>query len=205
MPVGEAQAAFRAAAEADGIVLSKQSFPWMCEQGHFGLLRVAEQADDEEISLRALVAADALERICLRLGGDLDCLRRGRTNSLRGDFLHAPTSTLIEVDEYQHLTSFRLNTFDAYPADLPVGYDVTQYRKACRAWSGQSDKYRASKEARCFGIGGRQRQRAYYDALRDLAAPAMGYAPIIRVRAPHDDGARAYRENREAIRAALGF
>jgi hypothetical protein len=44
----------------------------------------------------------------------------------------------------------------------------------------KSDNYRRPKEARGFGIGGRQRQRAYYDALRDLATPATGV--------PHSSG-----------------
>ena len=41
MPVGDCQEEFRAAANQDGIVLGSQSVPWLCEQGHFGLLRVA--------------------------------------------------------------------------------------------------------------------------------------------------------------------
>src|SRR4051794_221662 len=150
-----------------------------------------------------MVAADALRAIFVQLGGDVACLRAGRAVPLRGDFLHAPSQTLIEIDEYQHLTTCRLNTFQHYPPDLPVGYDVVAYRQLCRAWSREADKYRAGKDARCFGAGGRRLQRAYYDALRDLAAPAMGYAPTIRIAAPHDDGVRAYKENRALIRAAV--
>jgi len=121
MPVGDTQKAFARAALTDGIELVRQSFPWACEQGHFGLLRVAETSRDGDIILRATVAANALERICVRLGGDLDCLRAGRSNMLPGDFLHVESRVLIEIDEFQHLTSFRLGSFDEYPANLPVG------------------------------------------------------------------------------------
>jgi hypothetical protein len=205
VPVGKTQADFRAEAAADGVELEPQALPWVCQQGHFALLRVAEGAEDEDLALRVMIAADALERIFVRLGGDLGCLEVGRPTPLRGDFMHADSQTLIEIDEFQHLTTSRLGTFQDYPPELPVGYDVAAYRKLCFAWARDADKYRANKEARCFGAGGRRRQRAYYDALRDLAAPAMGYPPVIRVAAPHDDGARAYRENRALIRAALGI
>ena len=37
-----------------------------------------------------------------------------------------------------------------------------------------------------------QRERAYHDALRDLATPAMGHPPLLRIAAPDGDGAAAY-------------
>jgi hypothetical protein len=52
MPVGDTQQAFANAALRDGIELVRQSFPWACEQGHFGLLRVAETSCDEDLILR---------------------------------------------------------------------------------------------------------------------------------------------------------
>jgi hypothetical protein len=112
MAVGDCQRAFGKAAAADGVVLSSQSFNWLCEQGHFGLLRVAET----------------------RPGVDPE----------RG-------------------------------SQAGLGFDLSRYRKLCRKWCEKSDKYRRTKEARGFGANGRQRQRAYYDALRDLATPAMGH------------------------------
>ena len=68
----------------------------------------------------------------------------------------------------------------------------------------KSDNYRRTKEARGFGIGGRQRQREYYDALRDLATPAMGRPPLIRIDAADRDPADAFLRHRERLRAALG-
>ena len=46
--------------------------------------------------------------------------------------------------------------------------------------------------AKGFGFGGVQRERAYHDALLDLAAPAMGHPPVMRIAAVDGDGAAAY-------------
>jgi hypothetical protein len=193
--------AFARAAEKDGIVLSKQSFPWLCEQGHFGLLRVAgsSHADIERVS-RAVRTLDAILRT---LDGDPSCIREGRSNPLPGDFLHAPSRTLIELDEHQHFTSFRMATLATYPPNASLGHDPEVYRQLCMPWHVKADKYRRAKVARCFGKGGRQRQRAYYDALRDLAAPAMGHPPVIRIDATDDDGEAAYDRHRDRLRVAL--
>ena len=48
-------------------------------------------------------------------------------------------------------------------------FDREDYIQLCERWKQKSDSYYRTKEARGFGVGGRQRQRAYYDALRDLA------------------------------------
>src|SRR6266511_4334969 len=101
MPVGDCQREFKAAAAEDGIILSAQSFPWLCEQGHFGLLRVAEELEGL-VPSRLSQAAAALEAVCAELGGDREVLRGGRTNPLRGDFVHEESVTMIEIDESQH-------------------------------------------------------------------------------------------------------
>ena len=46
--------------------------------------------------------------------------------------------------------------------------------------------------AKGFGFGGVQRERAYHDALLDLATPAMGHPPLVRIAALDGDGAAAY-------------
>lgn len=99
MPVGECQQQFGAAAAHDGITLTGQSFAWLCEQGHFGLIRVAESSGEAEAFDRAIKAAEILQAIYLRLRGDLDVLKAGRTNPLPGDYFHQESRTLIEVDE----------------------------------------------------------------------------------------------------------
>ena len=52
-------------------------------------------------------------------------------------------------------------------------------------------------------FGGVQRERAYHDALRDLATPAMGHPPVVRIAAVDGDGAAAYRRNRSSLLALL--
>ena len=54
-----------------------------------------------------------------------------------------------------------------------------------------------------FGIGGRQKQRAYNDALRDLTIPAMGHPPLIRVPILDGNGSATYVRYRETLLLAL--
>jgi len=187
MARGDAQREFAQAAAEDGISLSGQSVSWICQQGHLAL-------PDEAWETRR-----ALESIYVALGGDLANLAAGRATRLTGDFVHEPSGTLIEVDESQHFTSFRLLTLDLYPVDAPLGFELDAYKRHCRTWARQSDGYFRTKAARGFGVGGRQRQRAYYDALRDLAAPAMGRPPTIRVEAADRDGRSAYQRVRDRL------
>jgi hypothetical protein len=191
--VGETQREFAAAAARDGIVLVRQSMSWLNERGHLGL-----PDDDERRATR-----QALEHIYLALGGDLATLDAGRSKALPGDFVHEATGTLVEVDESQHFTSFRLQTLELYPVGVPLGFDPAAYRRLCETWRERSDGYYRTKAARGFGVGGRQRQRAYYDALRDLATPAMGRPSLIRIEAADREPADAYRRHRDTLRAAL--
>ena len=191
MARGDTQRAFAEAAAADGIIFERQSLPWLCERGHLAL-------PDEAADARAL-----LEEIYLALDGDPDALASARPNRLPGDFLHRESCTLIEIDEPQHFTSARLITFDHYPDGLQLGFDIDHYRDLCRHWQAASDgDWR--KPARGFGPGGRSRQRGYYDSLRDIATPAMGHPPLIRIDVPLRDGAMAYAENRGRLLATLG-
>ena len=192
MPVGDCQAAFAEAAAQDGIALDDCSLSWINQRGHFGLPPEASSA------------VDALDRIFVALGGDAGDQRGKRLTALRGDYIHTATRTIIEVDELQHFTSARLTTLRLYPADAPLGFGLDQYISLCELHRARADKYRFKKEARGFpGQGGRQRQRAYNDALRDLGAPAMGYAPVIRIPVFDDNGSAAFRANRDRLRAAL--
>jgi hypothetical protein len=195
MARGDTELAFKAAAAADGIELTQSySFTWMTEQGHFGL--PPEAAD----------AVRSLHDIFLALEGDAAPYAAGRSNVLRGDLLHKPTGTIIEVDELQHFSSWRLITLDAYPPDAALGFDRDEYIDLCRRNAVRAEKYRASKLAKGFpNPGSRTRQRAYYDSLRDLAASAMGLPPVIRVPAIDDDGAEAYRRHRDRIARALSI
>jgi hypothetical protein len=190
MPVGDCERAFANAAAADGIVLARARVPWLNQRGHFGLPEKAHAA-------RAV-----LDNIFDALQGDRAVQQAKSLTSLPGDFLHEPSGTFIEVDESQHFTTFRLQALDLYPSDLTMGFDMDAYRVLCADWAPRSDKYRARKAAVGFGEGGRQRQRAYHDALRDLVVPAMGFRPVIRVAAPERDGAAAYLRVRHRVLAA---
>lgn len=187
MPVGECERAFAAAAAVDGLVLERARVPWLNQRGHVGL--------PAEVG----VVAEILEGIFLALGGDVLEQRAKRLTPLRGDYLHAPSGTFIEIDEYQHFTSHRLQSLELYPDDVPLGFDIATYSDLCRQWRGRSDRYRTGKAAKGFGEGGRQRQRAYHDALRDLTVPAMGHPPLVRAAATDGNGARAYAAVRERL------
>lgn len=188
MPVGDCEKAFAAAATADGIVLTRARVPWLNQRGHLGL---PDQADQ---------VRDTLDVIFLALDGDTEAQAAKRLTALPGDFVHEPTGTFIEIDESQHFTTYRRLTLEHYPKHAPLGFDKDEYLALCDQWSPKSDKYRAKKAAVGFGDGGRQRQRAYHDALRDLATPNMGLPPVIRVPAPDRDGTAAYLRVREHLR-----
>lgn len=191
MARGDCQREVEAAAAEDGIALTKQSFPWLCQRGHLVL-------PDE-----AARAREALDEIYAVLHGNEDELAAARTTRLTGDFLHDPTGTLVEVDEYQHFTSARLTTLKHYPADAQLGFDLERYTALCKRWRVQADRAFAHRSAPGFGPGGRQRQRAYYDALRDLAAPAMGHPPVVRIDAPMNNGRAAYQAHRDRLLGML--
>ena len=205
MAPGDVRSAFAQAAAEDGIVLESRSFDWLCEQGHVGLERVAQARRDPALVGPVTAALEALERIYARLGGDLSVLRASRANLLLPvELVHGASGTVIEVDARPHFTSFRLAALDLYPDDVAVGFDLDEYRDLCRAWCSETDGLARGLPAKGFGFGGLQRERAYHDALRDLATPAMGHPPMIRIAAVDDDGTAAYRRQRAALLGLLG-
>jgi hypothetical protein len=200
---GDAHLAFAAAAEEDGISLAGgRSFDWLCEQGHVGLERVAKLRRDPALVAPVTAAVEQLAAIYARLGGDLAVLAASRANLLLPvDLVHEPTGTVIEVDESVHFTSFRLAALELYRPDAALGFDLDEHSELCRAWCARTDGLARSLAAKGFGFGGVQRERAYHDALRDLATPAMGHPPLVRIAAVDGDGAAAYTRNRKALLA----
>jgi hypothetical protein len=200
----DVQAAFAQAAAADGIALGPQSFDWLCEQGHVGLERVAKARRDPSLVRPVTVALEVLDAIHGRLNGDVSVLRASRENLLLPvELVHAPTGTVIELDSSAHFTSFRLATLELYPPDAAVGFDVDEHAELCRDWAPRTDGRDRGLPAKGFGFGGLQRQRAYHDALRDLATPAMGHPPVIRLAVLDADGAAAYRRHRDELLGRL--
>jgi hypothetical protein len=200
MALDETRAAFAEAAAQDGIALERQSFDWLCEQGHLGLERVAKARRDPALVAPVTAALEVLGTIYARLGGDLSVLRASRENLLLPvDLLHAPSGTVIEIDGSPHFTSSRLLTLDLYPAGTALGFDLGSYRELCRESCASSDALSRGLPAKGFGFGGVQRERAYHDALRDLATPAMGHPPLIRIAALDGDGSAAYGRHRHSL------
>jgi len=186
---GGAPAAFAEAAARDGIVLQSQSYDWLCEQGHVGLERVAKARRDPAL-VRPVRSA-------------LGVLASRENLLLPVDLVHVPTGTVIEVDGPEHFTSFRSTALGLYPAGVALGFDIAEHEELCRAFAATSDGLSRGLAAKAFGFGGVQRERAYNDALRDLATPAMGHPPLVRIAAVDGDGAAAYRRHREALTSAL--
>jgi hypothetical protein len=202
---GDVQSAFAQAAAEDGIALEGATFDWLCEQGHVGLERVAKARRDPAIVAPVIAALEQLAAIYARLKGDVAVLHAARENLLLPvELFHAPTGTVVEVDEAAHFTSFRLSALDLYRPDAPVDFDLDEHRALCRAWAARTDGVERGLAAKGFGFGGRQRERAYHDALRDLATPAMGHPPVIRIAAVDGDGAAAYARHRAALQALSG-
>ena len=181
-------------------MLSRQSFDWLCEQGHVGLERVAKARRDPAIVEPVIAALEQLAAIYARLKGDVSVLHASRENLLLPvDLVHEPTGTVIEVDGSPHFTSFRLTALELYRADATVGFDLGEHMELCRAWCARTDGLDRALAAKGFGFGGLARERAYHDALRDLATPAMGHPPLVRIAAVDGDGAGAYRRHRAAL------
>ena len=198
----ETRAAFAQSAADDGIALESQTFEWLCEQGHIGLERVAKARRDPALVAPVVAALEVLGAIYARLKGDVSVLMAARENLyLPVALVHAPTGTLLEVDGPQHFTSSRLAALDLYPAAAAVGFDVEEHRELCRSLGATSDLLSRGMPAKGFGFGGVLRERAYHDALRDLATPAMGHPPLIRIAAVDGEGAAAYRRHRPTLLA----
>lgn len=194
MAVGDCQLAFAVAARRDGIVLTRRNVDGLTDAGHLGLPDTAQAA-------RA-----TLSRIFAALGGDPTDLLAGIHRGLTPDWFYEPSRTFIEVDEPQHFTSDRLLTLDLYPAGQPIGFNLDYYISLCEAYREASDRYRYRKPARgCRRPGGRRAQRAYLDAVRDIALPDLGFSPVVRVPALENDGEAAYTAVRREVRRRLGL
>jgi hypothetical protein len=147
-----------------------------------------------DASLAVSASAQSLSQlvdIFQRLGGDDSRLATKRAAPLRVDFYAPQVDLFIEVDETQHFTSERAQTFECYDRDSLVER-VGEYRRLIEVWEHKADRYRASKPAIDFPrSGGRRAQRAYFDAVRDLAAPQLGVR-LVRIPAPECDAALAF-------------
>jgi len=152
------------------------TLPWLSNRGHLNPV-FAGAVPGSTLRL--------LSTIYERLGGDEGALAGKRAGSSpRPDFLLRSASLIVEVDEIQHFTTDRLRTLELYPEAAQLAFDVGEYRMLISHWSSVADNYRAAKPAVDFPRpGGRRAQRAYFDAVRDLVAPSLGWT-VCRVPAP---------------------
>ena len=186
-------------------MLESRAFDWLCEQGHVGLERGAKARRDPAIVAPVIAALEVLAAIYARLKGDVSVLHASRANLfLPVDLVHPPTGTVIAVDGCEHFTSFRLTALESYPADAALGFDVEEHKELCRALAGETDAIGRGLAAKGFGFGGVPRERAYHDALYDLAVPAMGHPPVVRIAAVDGDGAAAYARHRHGLLGLAG-
>jgi hypothetical protein len=202
---GDVASAFARAAAEDGIELGSESFDWLCEQGHVGLERVAKARRDPALVAPVSAATCVLAEIFARLKGDVSVLHAARENLfLPVDLVHRPTGTVISVDDSSHFTSARRVALELYPAEAALGFDLDDHMELCRVWSSRTDGLGRGLAAKGFGFGGVQRERAYHDALCDLAVPAMGHPPLVRIAAVDGDGTAAYLRHRASFVALRG-
>ena len=170
---------------------------WLSGRGHLNPI-VAENAPPEVV--------DALARMHSALGGDAAALAAKRPGSPpTPDLVHTPSGGIIEVDEVQHFTTARLRTFEYYPESVPLGFDVDEYRRLIERWRAKGDRAFAHKVSTDFPqLGGRQSQRAYNDALRDLLAPTFTGLPVIRIGLPERWSSGALRTLTAAMTSVWG-
>jgi hypothetical protein len=180
--MGLTESQFEMLAAADGLERGYR-LSWLSNRGHLAMQELG--APDSVI--------EHLHEIYIRLGGNEKALAAKRPGSdPKPDFL-TDSQQIIEIDEIQHFTTDRLTTLRIYPTDIELGFDQAEYITLCESSRSTADRYRAAKPTRDFPHpGGRRAQRAYFDALRDLAAPVFGHGPVIRVPAPECDGNLAY-------------
>lgn len=150
---------------------------WLSGRGHL----------NECLSGRAsLEVIGILGQIHEGLGGDGAALaRKAEGSRLIPDLIHEEFGCIIEIDEVQHFTTARLRTFEWYPAEADLGFDLAEYQRLSARWASKGDRAFRHKVSADFPTpGGRQAQRAYNDALRDLLAPVFTGLPVIRIPVP---------------------
>ena len=76
-------------------MLGRESFDWLCEQGHVGLERVARTTRDPALVAPVSAVLEVLAAIFARLKGDVSVLHAARENlMLAADLVHRPTGTV---------------------------------------------------------------------------------------------------------------
>ncbi len=197
--------AFAEAARKDGIELEPQTFTWASEPGHLAVSYLANESDDPGVMQRAEVGAPALNEMFRRMKGLDPVLQSCRlTKPYPAVLVHMETATLVELDNMLHFSSPRLLTLELYPGEVKIGFDIKEYKELCREYAPKTDRWRYGLASKCFGFHGMQNERAYYDAVRDIASWVMGFPPLFRVPAIDEDGAATYERSKDKLAKRLG-
>ena len=127
-----------------------------------------------------------LDKIFIKLNGDIEGLRVKGKRELRVDAFYSEINVVIEIDELQHFTNYRMDTLNLIKEYeyKNLGFDIEKYSEYCKICYEKAIKkgqvgYR--KQTKDFPQEfGRCMQRAYFDTIRDLIIPKHSNKPIIR-------------------------
>jgi len=124
-----------------------------------------------------------IDRIFSTLNGNKQASDAKRTMKLDCDaYFGGQHNFIFEFDEYQHFSSARLKTFELYPTDLKVNFNIDEWKQRCRIQKDKADKYRKTKTTVDFAfVGGRTAQRAYLDCFRDLLPEINKLQSTVRI------------------------
>lgn len=124
-----------------------------------------------------------IDLIFKSLNGDLKENQAKRNTQLECDaYFGGQFNFIFEFDEFQHFSSYRLESLKHYPQGLILNYDTEIWKTLCLTHSLKADKYRKNKKTRDFNfLGGRTAQRAYLDCFRDLLPEIQGLNPTLRI------------------------
>jgi hypothetical protein len=198
--VADLDAVFAEAAAKDGVAFEAQTFDWASEPGHLAVEELADETGDPGVMQRAEIGVAALDQMFTRFKGLVPVLQSCRINRpFTPVLVHEPTLTIVEVDDILHFSTPRLQSLELYPQEVRVGFDIEEWKALCREHAPQTDKWRFGLASKTFGFHGLQRERAYHDAVRDIAAWVMGFPPLIRIPAIDGDGEAAYERVRDRL------
>lgn len=192
----ECEQRFLDAAAKDSLTLvPAPNYEWIGTRGPFGLATQSGPLFDKVLGM------------AMALDGHLDVMRSpSRVRRADFDLIHEPTRTHIEVDEEQHFSTHRPKMLDFYELDIDYGFDLEEYRALCRLHGPRIDRTGwAAKDTVNFGPRSRAKQRAFYDAMKDLVMPAIGNPHVIRVEIVDRAPELAWALNRERIFAAIAI
>jgi hypothetical protein len=122
---------------------------------------LAERKSIDSDLMGTLVAVESVRGLSIQ----------GRKNHvLRCDFYLPAHRMIIEFDERQHFTLPRAASLRAYPTTVPLGFDKERWIALC-------EEIQAADNDPFY----RDEQRAFYDSIRDIVAPKMGFKPVVRI------------------------